>query len=408
MSGSRVQKQIDIHRRAFLRYLAASPLCATFSGFDAAFAHPVAGERVADPPSAIDVFDLQATASDVLPPAHFGYIETGTFGEATLRANRSAFDKYFLRARRLVDVSKIDTRVTLLGEEYPSPIVLCPVGSQKAFHPEGELATARAARRRGHLQILSTVSSTAIEDVVEARGAPVWHQLYPTGSWDAARQIIRRAESAGCPAVVLTVDLPAGARGRQSLTRAMRRDSRDCAACHQNPEIAGRPKPMYAGLKIPANERSQSALTWEFLHRMRDATRMKILVKGIVTAEDAGRCLEAGVDGIVVSNHGGRADDSGRGAVESLEEVAGVVKGRTTVIMDSGIRRGADIVKALALGADAVGIGRPYIWGLGAFGESGVDRALEILQEELKANMEFAGTPTLADIGTGSVGRHRL
>ena len=407
MFGKGTQRQKDTHRRAFLKYLAASPLCAAFSGAGTAFARALLGERVTDPASAIDVFDLQATASDTLAPAHYGYIETGTFGEATLRANRSAFDKYFLRARRLVDVSKIDTRVTLLGEEYASPIVLCPVGSQKAFHADGELATARAARRRGHLQILSTVSSTAIEDVVEARGAPVWHQLYPTGSWDAARQIMRRAEATGCPAVVLTVDLPAGARGRQSLARAVRRDSRDCAACHQNPEIAGRPKPMYTGLQISASERSQAVLTWEFLRRMRDATRMKILVKGIVTAEDAGRCLEAGVDGIVVSNHGGRAGDSGRGAVESLEEVAAAVKGRTTVIMDSGIRRGADIVKALALGADAVGIGRPYVWGLGAFGEPGVDRALEILQEELKANMEFAGTPTLADIGSSSVGRHR-
>lgn len=401
------EKQADAHRRAFLAYLAASPLCAAFSGIDAAFAQTELGARIADPRSAIDVFDLKATASEVLPPAHYGYIATGTFGETTLRANRSAFDKYFLRSRRLVDVSKIDTRVTLLGQEYSSPILLCPVGSQKAFHVDGELATARAARRRDHLQVLSTVSSIPIEDVAEARGAPIWHQLYPTGSWDAARRILRRAEAAGCPVVVLTVDLPAGGSGRDSLTRAVKRDSRDCASCHDNPDVAGRPKPMYAGLRIAAAERSQAGLTWEFLHRVRDTTQMKIVVKGIVTAEDAERCLEYGVDGIVVSNHGGRADDSGRGAIESLEEVANAVKGRTTLIMDSGVRRGADIVKALALGADAVGIGRPYVWGLGAFGESGVDRALEILQEELKANMEFTGTPTLADIGSDAIARHR-
>ena len=163
---------------------------------------------------------------------------------------------------------------------------------------------------------------------------------------------------------------------------------------------------MYAGLNIPAGRTSQAGLTWEFIKRMRDATTMKILVKGIVTAEDARLCVDNGVDGIVVSNHGGRADDSGRGAIESLPEVAAAAKGRATIIMDSGVRRGTDIVKALALGADAVGIGRPYVWGLGAFGEAGVDRALELLQAELKAIMEFTGTPTLADIGANYVARH--
>lgn len=401
-----MQDRVDRHRRMFLRYLAASPVCGALSASELAFAQDNSGQQIDDPRSAIDIFDLQATAREVVPPAHFGYIETGTFGDNTLRANRTAFDKYYLRSRRLVNVSNIDTRVTLLGQEYSSPIVLCPVGSQKAFHADGELGSARAARRRNQLQILSTVSSTAIEDVVAARGAPVWHQLYPTGSWDVARNILKRAEGVGCPAVVLTVDLPAGASGRQSLERAIRRDPRDCVVCHEDPAIARRKKPMYAGLEIGPGEQSQASLTWDFLQRMRDATSMKILVKGIVTAEDAELCVANGVDGIVVSNHGGRADDSGRGAIESLAEVAGAVKGRAMIIMDSGIRRGTDIVKALALGADAVGVGRPYVWGLGAFGEAGVDRALEILQEELKAIMEFTGTPGIADIGGGFVARH--
>lgn len=394
------------HRRLFLKYMAASPLCGVLSTAELVRASEGRGQRMDDPESVIDVFDLQATAREVMPPAHFGYIETGTFGDTTLRANRNAFGKYYLRSRRLVDVSKIDTRVTLLGEEYASPIVLCPVGSQKAFHADGEMGSARAARRRNHLQILSTVSSTGVEDVTRARGAPVWQQLYPTGSWDVASGILRRAEAAGCPAVVLTVDLPAGASGRQSLERAIRRDERDCAVCHEDPAIAGRAKPMYAGLEIPPGMISQAGLTWDFIRRMRDATRMKILVKGIVTAEDAKLCVDSGVDGIVVSNHGGRADDSGRGAIESLPEVAAAVNGRATIIMDSGVRRGTDIVKALALGADAVGIGRPYVWGLGAFGEAGVDRALELLQAELEAIMEFTGTPTIADIGAGFVARH--
>lgn len=396
----------DRHRRLFLKYVAASPLCGALSTAELAFAGEGRGQRMDDPKSVIDVFDLQATAREVMPAAHFGYIETGTFGDTTLRANRSAFDKFYLRSRRLVDVSNIDTRVTLLGEEYASPIVLCPVGSQKAFHADGEMGSARAARRRNHLQILSTVSSTGVEDVTRARGAPVWQQLYPTGSWDVARGILRRAEAAGCPAVVLTVDLPAGASGRQSLERAIRRDERDCAVCHQDPAIARRAKPMYSGLDIPPGMISQAGLTWDFIQRMRDATPMKIIVKGIVTAEDASLCVDNGVDGIIVSNHGGRADDSGRGAIESLPDVAAAVGGRATIIMDSGVRRGTDIVKALALGADAVGIGRPYVWGLGAFGEAGVDRALELLQAELQAIMEFTGTPTIADIGPQFVARH--
>lgn len=157
---------------------------------------------------------------------------------------------------------------------------------------------------------------------------------------------------------------------------------------------------------MTAEDFIQAALTWEFLDRLRNETQMKILVKGIVTKEDAERCLEHSVDGIIVSNHGGRADDSGRGAIESLEEVAAAVNGRTLVMMDSGIRRGTDVIKALALGADAVCVGRPYVWGLASFGEAGAERAIEILQSELKIAMEFAGTPTLADIGADAIARH--
>ncbi len=333
-------------------------------------------------------------------------IATGTFSEQTLRANRSAFDRYYLRSRRLVDVSNVDTSVTLFGESYPSPIVLCPVGSQRGFHADGEMATARAARRTGSLQMLSSVSSTPIGDVASARGAPLWHQLYPTGSWDVTRELLARAERAGCSTVVLTVDLPAGGRGRQSLTRMIRRDTRDCASCHENPDIAGGQKPLYAGLSVPAEALSQAALTWDFVGRLRDATRMNVVLKGIVTAEDAERCLSAGVDGIVVSNHGGRADDSGRGAIDSFAEVAQVARGRTTLIMDSGVRRGTDVLKALALGANAVGVGRPYIWGLAGFGEAGVVRALGLLQEELEAGMQFSGLARIADIDETVIGRH--
>lgn len=393
-------------RRQFLRYLAASPICSALAGVDLAYGAIDNGQRIARPADALDIFDLRATASEVLPPAHYGYMATGVNSDATLRANRAAFEHYFLRSTRLIDVSKIDTSVKIFGETWPTPIVVAPVGSQRAFHSDGELATARAARSRGHLQILSTVSSTPIEEVAAAREAPIWFQLYTLGGWPGVRKMLRRAEAAGCPAVVLTVDLPTSAApARHTLARARLQDSRDCSVCHEGSGIAAGRKPMFDGIKNLEIDRRGLPLTWSFLEQLRQETTMKVLVKGIVTAEDAERCVEYGVDGIIVSNHGGRADDSGRGAIDSLAEVAPAVKGRTLLLMDSGIRRGTDIMKALALGADAIMVGRPYIWGLGAFGQPGVERALEILHSELTIAMEFAGTPTIDHIGPDAIGR---
>jgi isopentenyl diphosphate isomerase/L-lactate dehydrogenase-like FMN-dependent dehydrogenase len=393
-------------RRQFLRYLAASPICSALAGVEFAEGATDVGQRIAKPADALDIFDLQATASEVLPPAHYGYMATGVNNDGTLRANRAAFEHYYLRSRRLVDVSNVDTSVKIFGETWPTPIVVAPVGSQRAFHSDGEIATARAARSRGHLQILSTVSSTPIEEVAAARDAPIWFQLYTLGGWPGVRRMLRRAEATGCPAVVLTVDNPTSAvPARHTLARAILQDSRNCAACHEGSGAAARRKPMYDGIEAPEISRLDQPLTWDFLEQLRQETTMKVLVKGIVTAEDAERCVEYGVDGIIVSNHGGRADDSGRGAIDSLAEVAPAVKGRTLLLMDSGIRRGTDILKALALGADAIMIGRPYLWGLGAFGQPGVERALEILHSELKIAMEFAGIPSIDRIGPDAIGQ---
>jgi 4-hydroxymandelate oxidase len=393
-------------RRQFLRYLAASPICNALAGIDFAYGTNESGQRISNPADALDIFDLQATASEVLPPAHYGYMATGVNSDSTLRANRAAFEHYYLRSRRLVDVSKVDTSVKIFGETWPTPIVVAPIGSQRAFHSDGELATARAARSRGHLQILSTVSSTPLEEVAAARDAPIWFQLYTLGGWPGVRRMLRRAEAAGCPAVVLTVDNPTtAAPARHTLARARQKDSRDCSVCHEGSGIAAGRKPMFDGIKNPEIDRRDQPLTWDFLEQLRQETTMKVLVKGIVTAEDAERCVEYGVDGIIVSNHGGRADDSGRGAIDSLAEVAPAVNGRTLLLMDSGIRRGTDILKVLALGADAIMVGRPYVWGLGAFGQSGVERALEILHSELTIAMEFAGTPTIDSIGPDLIGQ---
>lgn len=404
-----------VDRRAFLRWLAASPLAPYLAGCEPTGSDPNGAVRsasdiqvaldalVTSAEDALDVFDLEAVASQNIPPAHWGYLKTGVDAERTLRANRSAFEDIYLRPRRLVDVSQIDTTTELLGVEWPTPIVIAPAGSQRGFHPEGELATARAAQSQGHLQVLSSVSSTAVEAVNEARGEPVWYQLYATNSWDVAERIVRRVERAGCPTLVFTVDLPVDGN-RETVERWSRIDTRDCASCHVEGGMAPPVKPMYEGTDVTDEDWEASNLTWDFLARLRETTDLNILVKGIVTREDAELCVRYGCDGVWVSNHGGRASDSGRATIDSLPEVVEAVGGRLPIIVDSGFRRGTDIFKALALGANAVAVGRPYLWGLGAFGQEGVERTLQILTEELRTTMQLMGTPSLADIGMTSLG----
>ncbi len=371
-------------------------------------------QRIASPDEAINVFDFQVVAEQVLPPAHYGYLATGVDGDETLRANRDGFQQFDLRARRLVDVSNIDTSVELLGVRWDTPIVLAPVGSQKAFHAEGEMAVARASSAKGHHQILSTVTTTSVEDVNAVRGQPVWYQLYPTSSWSVTQALIRRAEGVGCPALVLTVDLPVESN-RETLERYVRADSRDCSTCHEAAPSDDSPmnfpvgwlrrKPMFDGLDMRQVNFDTPSMTWDFLRRLRDTTDMRILVKGIVRDDDAQRCIEYGADGIIVSNHGGRADASGRSSIESLPEVVDTVRGRVPVLVDGGFRRGTDVLKALALGADAVCIGRPYVWGLAAFGQAGVEKVLDILRAELQLAMQLHGVAAIADVDRSFVAR---
>lgn len=412
-------------RRAFLQFLAASPLLAGIGctrADDAGLAAALdglgtlgepdreLGELIGSPGDALDVFDFRVTAERTLPPAHYGYLATGVEGDATLRANRAAFARWQIRNRRLVNVARIETGITVLGTTMETPIILAPTGSQRAFHPDGELATARAARSRRHLMMLSTVTTTSVEDVTVARGEPVWYQLYPTSRWEITEALLRRAEGAGCPVVVLTVDLPVSA-ARHSLARFIRRDPRDCTQCHASRDAFDDPnsgfarKPMFDGTGMRDAYWDTPMHTWEFVERLKAATPMQVVIKGIVTAEDAERCLAHGADGIIVSNHGGRAEESGRATIESLPEVAQAVRRRVPVILDSGIRRGTDVFKALALGADAVAIGRPYLWGLGAFGQPGVETVLDLLRVELETAMALAGTRSLAEIRDGRVVR---
>ena len=393
-------------RRAFLRFLAASPLYAGLGYFGRSYAQtpgsPVDEGLIARADDALDVFDFESVAHRNIPPAHWGYLISGVDAEDTLRANREAYAHYQLQARRMVDVSKVDTSLELFGTRFNSPLILCPIGAQKAFHPEGEIAVAKAARAKGHLQILSTVTSTGVEDVIAARGAPVWFQLYTTSNLDVAAKLVKRAEAAGCPAVAVTVDLPAG-RNIETALRFARTDTRTCTACHAPSGSALFSRPMFAQLDTEGLQITSSSLTWDFIKRLRDVTRMKILIKGLESGQDASLAVAHGADGIIVSNHGGRATDTGRGTLECLPDISAAVRGRVPIILDGGVRRGTDVVKALALGATAVGIGRPYIWGLGAYGQPGVDRVLELLNRELMLAMVGVGARNLREITRASI-----
>ena len=400
------------NRRAFMKFVAGSPLFATVPSIAEAFAQQAPPSLIDKAADAVDVFDFEAVARKILPPAHWGYMASGVDGEETLRANREGFTRYQLKTRRFIDVSKMDMSVEIFGMKFNSPIVLCPVGSQKAFHPEGEVAAARAADAKGHLQILSTQTSSAVEDVIKARRSPIWYQLYTTDNFEVTTQLVKRAEAAGCAAVAVTVDLPNG-RNTETMTRFQRQDTRNCAACHEdatgnlaNPRVGGgvsASKPMFSGVNTQGLGLTSPSLTWDFVKRLKDVTKMKVVIKGLETREDASQAVEHGADGIIVSNHGGRATETGRGTIECVSEVVQGVRGRIPVLVDGGFRRGTDVFKALALGATAAGIGRPYIWGLSAFGQQGVERVLDILNNELKLAMVGCGTRSVKEITAASV-----
>ena len=378
---------MDSNRRNFLAFLAASPLLAGDAG------------PIKKPEQAINVMEFEAAAKAVLPPAHFGYLATGVDGDITLQANQNAFQNILLRPRRLRDITKIDTQVNLFGTAWDSPIGLCPIGNQKAFNPEGELPVARAARAKRTLQILSTAANTSVEDISKVLGRAPWYQLYPTSLWANTEALVKRAEAAGCPVIALTIDTQAG-RHTETLDKYKRLDTRACVSCHGNAkEDFYRRKPMFDGLNVTGITTNGPALTWEHVRRIKKMTTMKLLIKGIEVGEDAQLCVENGVDGIIVSNHWGRAEESGRATIECLPEVIAAVKGRIPVMLDGGVRRGTDIFKALALGAKAVFVGRPYVWASAAFGQPGVEHVIEMLRGELDLTMRQCGTRSVAEIG---------
>jgi 4-hydroxymandelate oxidase len=394
-------------RRDFLRFLAASPYVLAAGGLGAFLRPPTASAQragdgvdvIADPASALNVFDFEEAAHRKVAPGHWAYMASGVDDDATLRANRAVFQRVQLRPRRLRDATLVDTRVELFGTMYNSPIFLCPTGSERSFHTDGELAVARAAAARGTLQCLSTMTSTAIEDVNKALGRPVWYQLYAPSKWAACEQLLRRVEAAGSTVVLLTVDNTTG-RNSETYRRTRPKDLNQCVSCHGPGEPPGAvgTRAMFKDIDMTGVRAPSPAMDWAFVDQLRKFWRGTLIIKGIDTHEDARLAIEHGFDGILVSNHGGRATETLRSTLEALPEVVAEVGSRIPVFVDGGFRRGTDVFKALALGAKAVGVGRPFLWGLGAFGQAGVDRVLEILQGELKLVMGNCGTRTVVDI----------
>jgi 4-hydroxymandelate oxidase len=400
-------------RRRFMKFLAASPL---FAGTGVAALAQEAGSPqrptdpyvwaprdyahlIADPKEALDIFDFEPVMHKNVPPAHFGYMASGVDDDVTLRANREGFLKFQLRPRRLVDVSKVDMTTEILGQKYETPIIIAPTGGHKAYNADGEEGVARAAKVGDHLMILSTQASTSVADVIAARGRPIWSQLYATNKFEVAKHHVESMERQGSIVVAVTVDR-SGARNQETALRMRALDSRQCSACHDNSslEASMRHNPIYEGADLSGLKNTQSsAMTWDYIKRLRDVTKMKMVLKGILAWEDAKIAAEAGTDAIIVSNHGGRADEAGRSTIETLPEIIEVA-GSMPVLIDSGFRRGTDIVKALCMGAKGVAVGRPYLWGLGAFGQAGVERVLQILRTELMVAMQQAGAPTLKDL----------
>ena len=304
------------------------------------------------------------------------YLVGGSESETTLRRNRLAFDKVAFRPRILVDVTETDPSTTFLGQKLRIPAILAPIGSLQTFNPEGALASTRAATEFGVMHAVSSVTQPALEETAAATPTPKIFQLYVHGDWDWTKAIIDRVKAAGYVALALTVDVAHySRRERPMLTRYL------------PPSRRAAPSREY-----------QAQLTWDSMERIRELAGLPFMVKGIQTAEDAEIAVARGVDVLWVSNHGGRQIDHGQGSLDVLPEVAQVAKGKAKIIVDGGVQRGSDILKAVALGADAVALGRLQGWGLAAGGQAGVVRMLEILEDEMVSAMALAGLPSLADL----------
>jgi 4-hydroxymandelate oxidase len=349
--------------------------------------------------------DYRAFARERVRPEVWDFIEGGAGDERTVAANREAFDRIRLRPRMLTDVSTCNTRITLFGTELPTPLAIAPTAYQRLIDPDGEVAVARGAG--GALFVVSMFASCTLESVASEATGPLWLQLYWLRRRDTMADLIGRAEDAGYRAIVLTVDVPRMGRRLRDMrngftiggdVRAVNIDAAVMTAAHAHEVNA-------SSIANHAEATHDASLTWSDLDWLRQHTALPLVLKGILTAEDAQRAVASGVDALVVSNHGGRQLDGAVASLDALPEVAGAVAGACPVLFDGGVRRGTDAFTALSLGASAVLLGRPPLWGLAAGGDAGVAGVLSLLTEELAHTMALCGRATLADIDRTATAR---
>ncbi|MFQ5927156.1 MAG: alpha-hydroxy acid oxidase [Terriglobia bacterium] len=348
----------------------------------------------AEPAAPVNLFEYEPLARQRLSQMAYDYIAGGAGDEITLRHNRDSFDRIRLKPRVLVDVSKLDTRVELFGQTFDFPILLAPTGFHKLVHHEGELATARGAAATGATLVVSSFATTAIEDIARAATSRLWFQLYIQPDRAFTRDLVQRAEAAGCQALCLTVDTPvAGTRDREKRARF-----------NLPPEIqleilkalgVKPPRSAHLGERDIYSAILDPTLTWDTVAWIRSFAKVPLILKGILAPEDARLAADQGASAVLVSNHGARNLDTTPATIEALPAVIEAVEGRIPILLDGGVRRGTDVVKALALGARAVLIGRPYLWGLAVEGADGVRKVVELLRTELEAAMALCGTPSL-------------
>ena len=344
----------------------------------------------------ITAFDFEPVAYAKVPREAYHFTALGVEGEFTLRRNREAFDWVDIIPRAVADVSSINTSTEILGIKMDSPIMIAPTAVHGQLHPEGELATHRGATAAKTPMIVSTVASFPIDKIGAAADGPLWFQLYAADDEERNRELVETAVAAGCRAIALTVDVQYTSHRERLLHN--RNLGGAPVTINRSRTRRGAPPPS------PYNINGQTPyVDWRLIDKLRGYTKVPLLLKGVLTAEDAVLAVERGIDAIVVSNHGGRYLDYAPSSLEVLPEIVDAVKGRMPVLVDSGFRRGSDIFKALALGAKAVCLGRVPRWGLGAYGAPGVQRVLEILQNELGAVMAQAGRPTLQSIDRTAV-----
>jgi isopentenyl diphosphate isomerase/L-lactate dehydrogenase-like FMN-dependent dehydrogenase len=378
------------------------------------------------PPHVLNIADLRRAAERRLPRVVFDYIDGGAEREITMRENSRAFDDVVFRPRCAVAMGDCDLRTTVLGKTLDLPFLLAPVGSSRMFYPRGEAVAARAAGKAGTAYTLSTLSGTRVDEVAAATRGPVWYQLYLVGGRDVATAGIERAKAAGCAALVVTIDTAvSGLRERDFRNGTIELLSRrPLAMLPYVPQFLARPRWLLSFLRdgglmsfpnvvLPGEgpmryadvgaALEQSSVSWEDLRWIREVWNGPIVVKGVHTGDDARCAIDAGADAIVVSNHGGRQLDGVSSTLRALPEVVAVANGRIEVLLDSGIRRGGDVVKALCLGARAVLVGRAYAYGLGAAGEAGVTRAIQILRSDVVRTLKLLGCTSVSKLNRSYV-----